>query len=37
MPFAADAGKMVRGLAVRFESPNGEEWRTGMTNIPVFM
>ena len=26
----------VRSLALRFTLPDGEEWRTGMINIPVF-
>jgi catalase len=36
MPDAADAPHTVRSLAVLFQLPNGEEWRTGMNNIPVF-
>lgn len=35
-PFAADAGKTVRSMALLFQLPNGEEWRTGINNIPVF-
>ena len=35
-PYAADAGTTVRSLALRFPLPDGEEWRTGMNNIPVF-
>lgn len=36
MPAAADAPHTVRSLAVLFQLPNGEEWRSGMNNIPVF-
>ncbi len=35
-PHAADALGNVRSMALRFTLPNGEEWRTGMNNIPVF-
>jgi catalase len=35
-PFAADAPAAVRSMAILFRLPNGEEWRTGMNNIPVF-
>ncbi|KMO43546.1 catalase [Methylobacterium tarhaniae] len=35
-PYAADAEATVRSLALRFRLPDGEEWRTGMNNIPVF-
>ena len=35
-PFIADAPQIVRSMAILFELPNGEEWRTGMNNIPVF-
>lgn len=37
MPYAADSSATVRSLALRFSLPNGEEWRTGMNNIPVFV
>jgi catalase len=37
MPYAADAAASVRSLALRFSLPNGEEWRTGMNDIPVFV
>lgn len=37
MPRAADTGSTVRGLALRFELPDGEQWRTAMVNIPVFL
>jgi catalase len=36
MPFQADAHATVRSMALRFLPPGGEEWRTGMNNIPVF-
>jgi catalase len=36
MPTAADANSTVRGLAVLFHMPNGEQWRTAMVNVPVF-
>ncbi len=35
-PYAADSAQTVRGLGIRFQSPNGEEWRTAMVNLPVF-
>ncbi|KAA0121156.1 catalase family peroxidase [Methylobacterium sp. P1-11] len=35
-PYAADAEATVRSLALRFQLPDGEEWRTGLNNIPVF-
>ncbi|TGD97732.1 catalase family peroxidase [Methylobacterium nonmethylotrophicum] len=35
-PYAADAETTVRSLALRFRLPDGEEWRTGMNDIPVF-
>jgi catalase len=36
MPFQADAPDTVRSMAVLFKLSDGEEWRTGMNNIPVF-
>ena len=36
MPFQTDAPAVVRSMALRFLPPGGEEWRTGMNNIPVF-
>src|SRR3982074_2531042 len=36
MPFQTDALLTVRSMALRFLPPGGEEWRTGMNNIPVF-
>jgi len=35
-PFAADTSHDVRSLALLFKTADGEEWRTGMINIPVF-
>jgi catalase len=35
-PYAADVPQTVRSMALLFQLPNGEEWRTGMNNIPVF-
>ncbi len=35
MPFQADAPQTVRAMALLFKLQNGEEWRTGMVNIPV--
>jgi len=35
-PYAADAETTVRSLALLFRQSDGEEWRTGMNNIPVF-
>ena len=36
-PFVADAPDIVRSMAVLFKLPTGEEWRSGMNNIPVFV
>jgi catalase len=36
MPYQTDAPATVRSMALRFLLPGGEEWRTGMNNIPVF-
>jgi catalase len=36
MPFVPDAPGMVRSLALLIKTSNGEEWRTGMINIPIF-
>jgi catalase len=35
-PYVADTPHLVRSLAVLFQLPDGEEWRTGCINIPVF-
>ena len=36
-PYQADAAHTVRSMALLFKLPDGEEWRTGMNNIPVFI
>jgi catalase len=36
MPFAPDSQHDVRSLALLIKTSNGEEWRTGMINIPIF-
>jgi catalase len=36
MPMQNDAAATVRSMALRFVPSGGEEWRTGMNNIPVF-
>ncbi|WP_429302549.1 catalase family peroxidase [Paraburkholderia sp. GAS199] len=36
MPFIPDEPATVRSLALRFVPASGQEWRTGMINIPVF-
>jgi len=36
VPFQPDAPNTVRSISLRFLPPGGEEWRTGMNNIPVF-
>jgi catalase len=36
MPYAADDAQAVRGFGIRFELPEGEEWRTAMINLPAF-
>jgi catalase len=36
MPYVTDAPHTLRGLAILFKLPNGEEWRTAMVSIPVF-
>ncbi|MBV9645062.1 MAG: YceI family protein [Verrucomicrobia bacterium] len=35
-PYLTDAPDIVRGMAILFKLPGGEEWRTGMINTPVF-
>ncbi len=35
-PYVADAAHTVRSMAMLFKLPDGEEWRTGINNIPVF-
>jgi catalase len=36
-PDVADAPQTVRSLAILFRLADGEEWRTAMVNIPVFL
>ncbi len=35
-PYALDSSVPIRSFALRFTSPNGEQWRTGMNSMPVF-
>jgi catalase len=35
-PYVPDQPDMVRGLALLFKLPDGEEWRTAMIDTPVF-
>jgi catalase len=35
-PYAADEAQTVRSMALLFKLPDGEEWRSGMNDIPVF-
>jgi catalase len=35
-PYMSDTAQAVRSMAVRFKLADGEEWRTGMNDIPVF-
>lgn len=37
MPCAPDGDAVVRGLGLQFSLPHGEQWRTAMVNIPVFL
>lgn len=36
-PTAADATVRVRSMAIRIAAPDGQEWRSGMNNSPVFV
>ncbi len=36
-PAAPDTGGPVRSLALMFQLPDGQQWRTGMNNTPVFV
>jgi catalase len=36
-PYADDTPQTVRSLAILFKQPDGQEWRTAMVNIPVFL
>jgi catalase len=35
-PYVADAPHTVRSMAILFKTADGQEWRTGINNIPVF-
>jgi catalase len=37
LPRQVDKPAAVRSMALRFLAPGGQEWRTGMNNIPVFV
>ncbi len=36
LPDQADKPDTVRGLGLLFQTPNGQQWRTAMINLPVF-
>ena len=36
-PKAPDASGRVRSMAIRIVAPDGQEWRSGMNNSPVFV
>ena len=36
LPMMPDGPAAVRSMALEFQLPNGERWRTGMNDIPVF-
>ena len=36
LPDQADKPDTVRGLGLLFQTPDGQQWRTAMVNIPVF-
>ncbi len=35
-PFAPDSSVPIRSMALRFMQANGQQWRTGMNDMPVF-
>jgi len=35
-PYAPDGSVPIRSMALRFDLPDGEQWRTGMNAMPVF-
>jgi catalase len=37
LPDQPDKPDTVRGFALLFQAPNGQQWRTAMVNIPVFV
>jgi catalase len=36
-PYGPDAAGIVRSMALLFMLPDGEQWRTGINNIPIFV
>ncbi len=36
-PYVPDLAAIVRSMAILFVLPDGEQWRTGMNNIPIFV
>jgi catalase len=36
LPDQADKPETVRGLGLLFQTPDGQQWRTAMVNVPVF-
>ncbi|GLQ88972.1 catalase family peroxidase [Dyella flagellata] len=36
-PYAPDGSAPIRSLALRFTQANGQQWRTGMNSMPVFL
>jgi catalase len=36
-PLSPDSAGRVRSMAVRIVAPDGQEWRSGMNNMPVFV
>ncbi len=37
LPFQPDTPQQIRALALRIMPPGGDEWRTAMINLPVFV
>jgi catalase len=37
LPFQPDTPQQIRAMALRVMPPGGEEWRTAMINLPVFV
>lgn len=36
-PYAPDSSAPIRSMALRFTQPDGQQWRTGMNSMPVFL
>lgn len=36
-PYAPDSSVPIRSFALRFTTPDGQQWRTGMNSMPVFV